>query len=90
MRIIILIFCVAFFFNSTKAQNKKVENKAEVSSTFKKSQAEILQEEKEAKEKEDIKYEMKHKNQAWFRSMSKPDADYLAVKEAYDKYFACT
>src|SRR6266545_5729974 len=38
--------------------------------------------------KEDLAYEMKHKNSAWFRSMNKPNADYFAVKKSFDNYFA--
>jgi photosystem II stability/assembly factor-like uncharacterized protein len=42
--------------------------------------------EKEEREKEDAKYELKHKNQAWFRGM-KTGADYFEIKEKFDTYF---
>jgi photosystem II stability/assembly factor-like uncharacterized protein len=35
----------------------------------------------------DRAYEAKHKNSKWFRAMSKPNADYFAVKKSFDKYF---
>jgi photosystem II stability/assembly factor-like uncharacterized protein len=38
-------------------------------------------------EEEDRKYEEEHKNSAWFRAMSEPNADYFAVKKEYDRYF---
>ncbi|MFV8346310.1 LamG-like jellyroll fold domain-containing protein [Flavobacterium sp. ZB4P13] len=37
-------------------------------------------------EKEDIKYELSHKNQAWFTGM-KPGANYFQIKEKFDTYF---
>ncbi len=43
---------------------------------------------KEEGEHEDMAYEMKHKNSAWFKAMSKPHANYFAVKKQFDKYFA--
>src|SRR5262245_21444446 len=39
------------------------------------------------KEVESISNEMKHMNSTWFQSMNKPNADYFAVKKAFDKYF---
>ncbi len=75
MRITILIFCAFFFFQSSNAQPKKAVQKPDKNI-------------REESEKEDIKYELKHKNQAWFKSMNKSGADYFVVKNAYDKYFA--
>lgn len=37
-------------------------------------------------EKEDSKYELKHKSQAWFKGM-KPGANYFQIKDKFDKYF---
>ncbi|TDE46573.1 T9SS type A sorting domain-containing protein [Flavobacterium rhamnosiphilum] len=37
-------------------------------------------------EKGDIKYELSHKNQAWFTGM-KPGANYFQIKEKFDTYF---
>jgi photosystem II stability/assembly factor-like uncharacterized protein len=42
--------------------------------------------EEDKEEKEDIKYELKHKSQAWFRGM-KSGADYFKIKEKFDAYF---
>jgi photosystem II stability/assembly factor-like uncharacterized protein len=36
---------------------------------------------------EDMAYEIKHKNAAWFKAMNKPGANYFAVKKSFDKYF---
>lgn len=38
-------------------------------------------------EKDDLSYEMKHKNSAWYSAMSKPNADYFAIKKSFDTYF---
>jgi photosystem II stability/assembly factor-like uncharacterized protein len=42
--------------------------------------------EKEEREKEDIKYELKHKSQAWFKGM-KSGANYFQIKGKFDTYF---
>lgn len=42
--------------------------------------------EEDKEEKEDIKYELKHKSQAWFSGM-KSGADYFEIKEKFDTYF---
>ena len=40
------------------------------------------------KEKEDFDYEIRHKSQSWFTNMNQPAADYFAVKDSFDTYFA--
>lgn len=38
-------------------------------------------------EKEDMIYEIKHKNSSWFRRMNQPGANYFEVKKEFDRYF---
>lgn len=53
---------------------------------IKKERAE--REEMEEEEHEDMAYELEHKKQFWFREMQNPNADYFAVKDSFDLYFA--
>ncbi len=83
MRLPIFLSFVIFFATTTAAQKNKAIHPVAATNSIPYEKIE-----KESSEKDDITYELKHKNQAWFKSMTKPGADYFFVKNSYDTYFA--
>ena len=71
--LLITCICILSFSNNLQAQTlEATHNSVNASHTA---------------EEEEGKYEEKHKNSAWFKAMSKPNANYFKVKSEFDKYF---
>jgi photosystem II stability/assembly factor-like uncharacterized protein len=83
MRNLFLFSFLSVLNISAFAQVNFTENKKKFDSVFSITKTEISNNNIE----EDEFYELKHKSLAWYKAMSRPNANYFTVKKSFDKYF---